>query len=342
VSITYANDMVSDGAGGQIQRIIGIVALAEALQANYDHSPIVKIDYHGWNLYLKKEYDAELPRKWDTFLGFPEPQTGCSVTDHVWQAVSPDQLPEISQWILNGCQARIVLPYPFLDLFPQYLDKVRPKLRSWYNRTPKPILEETKKFQVAIHVRRGELHLWESQRMLPNGYYLTIIRELRKYMPADAEFHIHSEGSISTDKGKEEVFRAPAHAGYMREPSKHLKRNRDHFEDFIQEGCILHINEDIFQTFHRCVSADIFVMSKSSLSYVMGAYANGIVVYQPFWHTPLPSWCVMPVWPTIGSLRDLLKKGPQLVREALGGDKSKKWSRLRFACMLQRAQRLIQ
>jgi hypothetical protein len=126
----------------------------------------------------------------------------------------------------------------------------------------------------------------------------------------------------------------------MREASKRLRKDRDHFEDFLNEGCILHINEDIFQTFHRCVSADIFIMSKSSLSLVMGVYSRGIVVYQPFWHNPLPSWCVVPTWQTLQSLKDIFSKGPQIIIEKLIPDK-KKWDQLRALCLLRCAQKSL-
>jgi hypothetical protein len=337
VSITYANDIHTDGAGAQIHRILGTIALAEALKTPYNHSPIIKLDYHGWDLYLKNEVDAELPRKWETFLGFPEAETPQSKKIHVWDNVRPDDLSGISRWIRDGGQARILLPYPFLDIFSHYLESVRPRLLDWYDSTPKPSLKKTASFQVAVHVRRGELHLWESHRMLPNEYYLKIIRELKKHVPADTEFHIHSEGNISTDKGSEELANAERYSQYMKEKSKIVKKNRDHFDDFVQEGCILHINEDIFQTFHRCVTSDIFVMSKGSLSYVMGAYAKGMVFYQPFWHRPLPSWFVMPEWHSIGTIKDALIKGPGILKQKVIPDK-KKWKKLQNATMLRMAQ----
>ena len=341
MSITYANDLNTDGAGAQIQRIIGVIAMAEALNAKYVHSPIIKLDYHGWDLYLKNEFDKELPQKWENFLGFPHVETTKSEKIRVWNNVHLEELHDLSRWIQEGGQARILLPYPFLDVFPQYLDRVRQKLHNWYDATSKPLLKKSNSFQVALHVRRGELHLWESHRMLPNSYYLTIIRELKKHLPADTEFHIHSEGNISTDKGNEEIINAELYSQYMNDKSKVVKKNRDHFEDFAKEGCILHINEDIFQTFHRCVSADIFVMSKGSLSYVIGAYAKGMVLYQPFWHNPLPSWFVMPKWRTVGSAKDMLNNGWKLLTDKLTTDRAKKWGQLKAACMLKLAQKMI-
>jgi hypothetical protein len=340
VSVTYANDINTDGAGAQIQRILGVIALAEALNVKYIHSPIIKLDYHGWDLYLNNSYDADLPKKWETFLGFPNVETNKAEKIQVWNNVYPKHLFDISRWIHEGGQAKILLPYPFLDIFPHYLDKVRQKLGQWYDATPKSLREKPNSFQVAIHVRRGELHLRESHRMLPNSYYLKIIRELKKYLPADTEFHIHSEGSVQSDKGKEEIFKSSLYANCMRDTSKIVKKNRDHFDDFINEHCILHVNEDIFQTFHRCVSADIFIMSKSSLSYVMGVYSKGIVFYQPFWHSPLPSWFVMPKWHSILSPQNAPSVGPKLLIEKLMPDRAERWNQLQVACMLKLAQKI--
>ena len=341
MSVTYANDIHTDGAGAQIQRILGTIALACALQAPYVHSPIIKLDYHGWDMYLKNESDAELPQKWETFLGFPrtDGETVQSGKIRLWNNVSPDEMMELGRWVHEGGLARIVFPYPFLDILPQYLDLVRQKLHAWYDATPKPALEKSSSFQVAIHVRRGELHLWESQRMLPNEYYLEIIRELKKHVPADAEFHVHSEGALSTDNDSEEIVNAELYSKYMTDKSKVVKKNRDHFEDFIREGCILHINEDIFKTFHRCASADVFVMSKGSLSYVMGAYAKGVVLYQPFWHHPLPSWFIMPPWRSLGSLKLMLSDGPKVIRERIIPNQQK-WNQLEIACKVRMAQKI--
>jgi hypothetical protein len=344
VSITYANDIINDGAGAQIQRIIGVIALAEALNVTYVHSPIIKLGYQGWDLYLQNEFDKELPHKWENFLGFPHMEATKSEKIRVWNNVHLEELLDLKRWINDGGQARILLPYPFGDVFPQYLDRVRQKLHNWYDATLKPLLTKSNSFQVAIHVRRGDLHLWESHRMLPNSYYLAIIRELKKYLPKNTEFHIHSEGNISTDKGDEKIVNTELysrlHSQYMHDKSKVVRKSRDHFEDFAKEGCILHINEDIFQTFHRCVSADIFVMSKGSLSYVMGVYSKGMVLYQSFWHSPLPTWFVMPQWLTLGSAKDLITNGSKLLKNKLTTDQAKKWNQLKTACLLRLAQNL--
>ena len=340
MSITYANDIHTDGAGAQIQRILGTIALADALHVKYIHSPIIKLDYHGWDLYLKNESDAQLPQKWELFLGFPHTETGNHPNIKIWNNVHPDDLHDICQWIQNKGLARILMPYPFLDIFPHYLDNVRHQLHTWYDATPKPLLSKTKSLQVAIHVRRGELHLWESHRMLPNAYYLKIIHELKKHLPSDTEYHIHSEGNISKDNDNEKIENPALYSKYMNDKSKVVRKNRDHFEDFDRESCILHINEDIFQTFHRCVSADFFVMSKGSLSYVMGAYAKGMVLYQPFWHNPLPSWFIMPEWQTLGSAKDIITKSPKVFMDKLIPHQTK-WYQLKLACILKMAQNAV-
>lgn len=36
----------------------------------------------------------------------------------------------------------------------------------------------------------------------------------------------------------------------------------------------------------------MLVLSRSSFSYSAALYAEGAVVYTPFWHAPLPSWVV--------------------------------------------------
>lgn len=63
-----------------------------------------------------------------------------------------------------------------------------------------------------------------------------------------------------------------------------------HFKDF---EFIYHINEDIQQTFHSLVKADILIVSKSSYSYCTALLNENRVVANflaRWWHKPLNSW----------------------------------------------------
>ena len=54
----------------------------------------------------------------------------------------------------------------------------------------------------------------------------------------------------------------------------------------------LHLNDDLFNTFTGMVSADILVMSRSSLSYVAAILSDGEIYYQQFWHSPADHWII--------------------------------------------------
>jgi hypothetical protein len=65
------------------------------------------------------------------------------------------------------------------------------------------------------------------------------------------------------------------------------KKNFLHFKN---DDILLHLNESIESTFYSMVTAQILVMSKSSLSYTAGMLSDGIIYYLPFWHKPSLNW----------------------------------------------------
>ncbi len=52
----------------------------------------------------------------------------------------------------------------------------------------------------------------------------------------------------------------------------------------------LHLNGDVFQTLTALANAEILLTAKSSFSYVAALLSRGTVIYDPFWHKPLPTW----------------------------------------------------
>jgi hypothetical protein len=53
------------------------------------------------------------------------------------------------------------------------------------------------------------------------------------------------------------------------------------------------VNGDPIEALEAMATADLLMMSRSSFSYVAAILnAEGIVIYHPFWHSPLPEWIV--------------------------------------------------
>lgn len=71
-----------------------------------------------------------------------------------------------------------------------------------------------------------------------------------------------------------------------------LDARANRLEDFdVIPNLARYINGDPIETLRRMATADGLVISRSSYSYVAAILsANGIVVYHPFWHSPLREW----------------------------------------------------
>jgi hypothetical protein len=118
------------------------------------------------------------------------------------------------------------------------------------------------KTNIAVHIRRQNLHDSRiSGTDTPDEYYKTIINSIREiYNNTNLLFHIYSQG------------------------------NPKNFESFKNEDVVLHLDENLTDTFTGMVSADVLVTSKSSLSYVAALLNENQVFYLEFWHPQLNHW----------------------------------------------------
>lgn len=122
------------------------------------------------------------------------------------------------------------------------IDEAKDEIRRRYFASPKPVtgFEKNNRFNVAIHIRRGDAE----SRSYPVEFYLDAINYIRKNIT-----HMVPMFWIYTDdldwEGHDELF-DNAVQDDIRAPRP---------------------NENIFQTFHRMVMADAFIASDSTLSY---------------------------------------------------------------------------
>jgi len=122
------------------------------------------------------------------------------------------------------------------------------------------------KFNVAIHVRRPNIHDTRVDGAnTSDDYYLSVIAHIReKYKHIkNIQFHIYSQGRI------------------------------EHFNQYIHEDTVFHINEELRSTFTGLVSADVLVLSRSSFSYIAAFLSEGEIYYINFWHKPKKDWIIL-------------------------------------------------
>ena len=129
------------------------------------------------------------------------------------------------------------------------------------------------KKNIAIHIRRLNKHDTCLNRKLfyanSNEFYLEKISFLKtKYQSYDLCFHIYSQNDIY---------------------------NSFHFEDFKKiDNLILHIDDDLCDTFQGLVFADVLVCGRSGLSYTAARLSNGEIYYDnKYFYKPLSHWNII-------------------------------------------------
>ena len=148
-------------------------------------------------------------------------------------------------------------------------------------------------FRLAIHVRRGDLYATASDRMLPNSYYVSCALHLSDVLRRlDVPFvcELYTEAPTKT------FDVTPDHHGIDRRISENLtfEPGMGQLEDFdVLPNLERYVNIDPIETLRRMATADAMIMSRSSFSYVAAILSQiCIVIYHPFWHSPMKDWLV--------------------------------------------------
>lgn len=254
--LTY--NIKTDGLGGQYQRIISIIALAKKYEVEYLHNPIKEMEHLPNMSYLQSIEDYfQINNNFKKITDF--------TYDHILNMEHASE-----EHILNyksiadrdkiNILIKIGFPSKILDANPSIYELAMPKLREIKQKLILPYYS-SEKTNIAIHIRRGDIHHIEKQiRYTPIEYFEKIIQSLTALIP-NTNICIFTE---ITDE------------------------NRDEFTRF--ENVQIVADEDILLTFEHLVRADILVMCKSSFSYIAGLYNENTVIYTNFWHSPMPTW----------------------------------------------------
>ena len=126
---------------------------------------------------------------------------------------------------------------------------------------------------IAIHIRRGDLLPGRqfsdlASRMLPDAWYLAILKAVTKVSAKPIAIHIFSEGCDGQ---------------YYSESGSPFSW-KDHFKTSNFEVAE-YIDTSFIDTFHHLLHADILIGSKSGMSHLAGMLGEQIKVMPEMWHS---------------------------------------------------------
>ena len=298
--LAYDNSAMTDGAGAQIQRIISIYLVAKFYGVGYIHQGIKEMSYQGVQCLEQNQGDPTQIPAYNELIELPS-----DVAD-LNQHLQVLKVFDISELIINrfNSEKKNIL---LLIQFAGTLVDSKPEILQ--GKVPISLgVRQAAPIKIAIHVRRGELFVVDSDRMLPNSYYVDCMKALQSILgDLPYEFHLY------TEQLSKPLLVLPSHHGICNRISAPVLVDpaANHLEDFAGLPIIYHINESPVQTLKDLATADILLASRSSFSYVAAIVKQGTVLFHPFWHSLAPHWI-----PTRGP-NDILAAAPQILK-ALG------------------------
>jgi hypothetical protein len=277
----------NDGFGAQYQRILGIYCICKAFNIHYIHTPFSDIEYQGLQSLTDNCNSSEYVNE-------------CNRRIQLKNNIDITSIPDIKEVKLNTIDINTLLTFQnkcktenvniIISLkIPYAITDRIPDIYKHANNIYQHILPKNSTFTIGIHVRRGELYVVDSDRMLPNSFYIQtaqkIIKECEKH---NIDYIIE----LYTEVPEKDIIVTNEHVGVNGRIPKTTTISKD--SDKIQEFDILpnlnkYINEKMLDTFDRMINCDVLIGSRSSMTACASYIKNGITVYHKFWHNMISS-----------------------------------------------------
>ena len=281
--LTYNNKDLTDGAGAQLQRILSIYLVSKYYGVGYIHSGIDSLLYQGLKCLQMNKADPSQIAEYNNAFTLPSDNT------QIHEAYLVKDIREEHINMFKNSDKNILLSITFAGTLVDSNPKILNQKISYPWLTKNNLLG--KAIKVAVHVRRGELFVVDSSRMLANEYYVDCMNAFKTILEG---FRIPYEFHLYTEQVTAPVTITPGHHGICNrvENSVILKPEDNHLEDFQAiPNIIYHINESPLQTLKDLTTADILLASRSSFSYVAAILKPaGLTFFHPFWHSLSDQW----------------------------------------------------
>ena len=268
--LTYNNTICVDGAGSQLWRILTIYLTAKYFKLGYIHTPIAYMSYCGLEALEKNDGDQSQVAQYNSLFTFPSDTfTGTFDEEHAVGHLTLELLqiaynmPKNILLKISWC-TELVTNKLYDSLILNLEKPFLPWLKTVYNL---PVI-------IAVHVRRGELYIVASDRMLPNSYYIEIMQGLEVILN---EFNIPHEFHLYTEVAKKDIVVTPTHHGICNQLSSNVTISPSFYK--VEElNCVKNIkffiNTCPVQAIQSLANSHFLITSRSCFSYVPAALKN--------------------------------------------------------------------
>lgn len=244
-----------DGGGAQIQARYSVEAFSKHFGFPFQQQSLSTV---------LPDTSSSILEKWNDLLGLSGSNVSFTPENCVKPAGMARGLLEAGKAYLGKTPLLIDFDdcHAFTNLFPSRLESLVPEFRQ---RAEKALANWEKSFgtpleEIIVHLRRGLIDDGsERLRLTSDSTLLEQLKLLREKYP-DYRIRI-----------------------YTYESSPEL-------EKLVADYAVLDSKSSEFQVVLACSRAKVFLMAKSSLSYVAAMLNPNTVFYQEFWHPKLSSW----------------------------------------------------
>jgi hypothetical protein len=264
-----------DGGGAQISARISTLIFAKLKGLTYAHSPVADVAHVPAGT-----SPDDWSRRWEEFFNLGAGEVTAAEIESRGYPVKP--VPKPHRFLPRSRRLCVVAHcHKVTDHHPEAWAAIAPELRMKYRLSPKPVLPgyDDGRVQIAVHLRRGDVGSSGrfSERFTADEVVLSRVHRILEAVGSErATVRLFSQGSP------------------------------DDFRAFTALGVHLHLDEDVFVTFHHFVQSDLLFVAKSSFSYLGGVIGGKVCICEPFWHPSLPGW-IRPEELDASDLKRLLK-----------------------------------
>lgn len=311
VALTYASPDPGDGAGAQVQRLIGIYDLSRKLGFAYVHTPISHLDPNPGDSFESITERTEFLMLLNAFTSIHSDKVNDRRIHLHWGKL--DDLKVAGLRKLERFMARLGLtivvsldfPYPQIDHNPDYYTLGTVQLPD------RPVAQEKSGcgYILDMHIRRMVIPQADVQgkpyeRYLPLWWYQSVVEAISEVIRAsglDLIIRIHTDIPLRQDSWDppSDISRATLahwrHIGVL-DATNVVRWSEPNLVQVFQKFGSTSLLQDIdpISAWKSMVGADLLVTGPSSFSFVGGLLRGAQPTISPtFWHNPPSSWLVI-------------------------------------------------